>query len=105
MEPSFDIQSPTPQSSSHGSRWFVLGVSLLAIVLAVLIIMQRIEQKRAHEAYLATPEGQLNALSRSSKPVTQTQTEQLSTLEALQKSSKKVNASTSERLQALPAQQ
>ena len=105
MEPSFDIQSPSSQTTSHGSRRFVMFVSIVVVILAIVLIVMRVQQKRAREAYLATPHGQLQALSESSKPVTETPVEQVSTLEALQKSSRKVNASSSERLQALPAQQ
>ena len=104
MEPNssaFDIQPASQPRVTHTSRTVVIVMSIILVVLGVALIALRIKEKRAYEAYLATPDGQLNALSVSSAPITDTPEQQLSDLEALQKSSKPVNASKDTRLQAL----
>jgi hypothetical protein len=88
MEPSFDIQSPSTEPRLHHSHRFVLIVSILIIVLAVVLIFLRLKQKRAHDAYIRTPEGQLQALETTSAPITATDQERYDAMMRLQQNSK-----------------
>jgi hypothetical protein len=105
MEPSFDIQSPIRKSTTHHSRWIAVIVSLLVVVIGGTLIMLRIKDKRAYDAYLRTPEGQLKALQATSQPVTATDQERYDALSALQKSSGPSTMTNEDGLKALESLQ
>lgn len=105
MEPSFDIQSPVRPSSMHHSHWVVIIASVLIVVLGASLIVLRIKEKRAHDAYLRTPEGQLQALEATSEPVTATDQERYDTLTELQKNSGPSSMTKEEGLKALESLQ
>ncbi len=88
----FDIQQPTVRSGKmHASTKFVIVLSIVLVVVAGVYIGLMVKQKRARDAYLRTPEGQLNALKQTSQPVTATIQERAQAMEALEKSSRPVS--------------
>ena len=87
MEPSFDIQSPSTEPRLHHSHRFVIIVSIIIGVLAIVLIFLRIKQKRSYDAYLRTPEGQLQALKATSAPITATDEERDAAMMRLEQNS------------------
>lgn len=102
--PTFDIQ-PVREDSSHRSRTFLIGASLVVLIVAIVYIVMLIKQKRAYDAYIRTPEGQLEALDATSKPVTSTQEERMKELETLEASSAQTQMSHESLLKQLPVAQ
>ena len=108
MEPTastnaFDIKPSVQPSALHHSRKIVLVACTVMVILAVVLIGLRIKAKRAYDAYLKTPDGQLQALRAVSAPVTATPQEQAAALSVLQTASKPIKGSPSDRIQALQA--
>ena len=87
MEQSFDIQTPSQQTTTHHSRRTVVIVSIIVIIIGAILIGLHIKAKRAHDAYLRTPQGQLQALEATSEPVTATQEERYDEAMKLQQTS------------------
>lgn len=100
---SFDIKPASTSGTAHHSRKVVIIASLVLCILAAVLIFMRIKQKRAYEAYVRTPEGQLAALKATSMPVTTTPEEQYTELEALQKSGKSSEISHEDQIRGLNA--
>lgn len=105
MEPSFDIQSPTRPTTTHPSRWIVGIASIVVIILGALLINSRIKEKRAYDAYINTPEGQLRALKATSQPITATDQERYDALAELQKNSGPSSMTQEDGLSALESLQ
>ena len=84
MEPSFDIQSPTTKSTTHYSTKIVVIASIVLVVLAIILIIGRIKDKRAYDVYVRTPEGQLKALQATSAPVTASDQERYEAMKRLE---------------------
>jgi|GEM_PF-6103639 len=84
-QPTFDFRRPTPSTPSHRSRTFVIVLALLAVVIGAVSVYLNIQERRAYEAYLMTPIGQLQMLEATSDPVTATDAERAAELSAMKK--------------------
>jgi hypothetical protein len=85
--PTFDIQ-PT-KTEGHAPHKALKWTGLIMVIVVVLVVVLSIRQKRAREAYLRTPEGQLTVLQETSAPVTSTPEERAEAMKKLEATNKK----------------
>lgn len=102
------MEQNTPQPSSiqsthtpHHSRIVLLVSSAILIILAAVLIMFRIRAKREYDAYLKTPEGQMDRLRQTSRPVTKTSQERATDMEQLSTTSAPVQATHQQQIDTL----
>ncbi len=98
QKPSMDIATPVNSSGHHSSRKVVIVVSIVLVVLAAILIALQI---KARNDYWKSPEGILQRLEESSRPLTKTPEDRQKDLEMLHAQSATVTATNQESLNAL----
>lgn len=100
--PTFDMK-PTHVETSHTSRTIILWASVIVVIIGAVYVGLSIRERRAREAYIRTPEGQLEALEATSTPDTATPEERAQLMVDLQKSSGVTEMNQEDLVKQLPA--